>query len=208
MEFWNAQSGIVIGDPINERFFIARTFDGGQSWQGIPENHRPMADSGEACFASSGTNIRKLTKAEGIFISGGLVSHVFVRDKKIRLPMIDGKESTGANSIAVKDKNTWIVAGGDFTTRDSSTNNMAITHDAGITWTYPVVPPGGYRSCIEFIQKKQWITCGLNGADISNDDGQHFSSISKESFNVLRTAKNGTVVFFAGSGGKVAKLVD
>ena len=60
MEFWNEQSGIVIGDPIQHRFFIARTFDGGDHWQMIPENYRPLADSGEACFASSGTNIRKL----------------------------------------------------------------------------------------------------------------------------------------------------
>jgi photosystem II stability/assembly factor-like uncharacterized protein len=29
MEFWNEQSGIVLGDPINNHFFIGRTFDGG-----------------------------------------------------------------------------------------------------------------------------------------------------------------------------------
>ncbi|HNU16128.1 MAG TPA: YCF48-related protein, partial [Chitinophagaceae bacterium] len=33
MEFWNEQAGIVIGDPIDGKFFIARTFDGGISWQ-------------------------------------------------------------------------------------------------------------------------------------------------------------------------------
>jgi photosystem II stability/assembly factor-like uncharacterized protein len=40
MEFWNEQSGIVIGDPIDGRFFIARTFDGGSSWQEIPFDKR------------------------------------------------------------------------------------------------------------------------------------------------------------------------
>ena len=29
MEFWNTNSGIVVGDPINGRFFVTRTFDGG-----------------------------------------------------------------------------------------------------------------------------------------------------------------------------------
>ncbi len=207
MEFWNEQSGIVIGDPINNRFFIGRTFDGGQTWQGIPENLAPVADSGEACFASSGTNIRKLTKSEAVFITGGLVSNVHVRDKKIRLPLADGKESTGANSIAVKDKKTWMIVGGDFNTKDSSTQNAAITFNAGKTWSLPEVAPGGYRSCVEFLKKKQWITCGLNGVDITNDDGKTFSNISKEGFHVVRKAKKGKAVFLAGGGGRIGKLV-
>ena len=88
MEFWNEQAGIVIGDPIKNKFFIARTFDGGKTWQDIPENNRPVADSVEACFASSGTNVRKLTNQEALFITGGLVSNVVVRDKKILLPLV------------------------------------------------------------------------------------------------------------------------
>lgn len=207
MEFWNEQAGIVIGDPINGHFFIARTFDGGQSWQGIPENLSPVADSGEACFASSGTNIRKLTKKEAVFITGGLVSHVQVRNKKIRLPLIDGKETTGANSIAVKNKKTWMVVGGDFNTKDSSTKNAVISFDGGKTFVLPDVPPTGYRSCVEFLKKKQWITCGLNGVDITNDDGKTFSNISKEGFHVLRKAKKGKTVYFAGGGGRIGKMV-
>jgi photosystem II stability/assembly factor-like uncharacterized protein len=206
MEFWNEQSGIAIGDPINNRFFIARTFDGGKSWRGIPENSRPLADSGEACFASSGTNVRKITKQEAVFITGGLVSNVLVRDKKISLPLVQGKESTGANSIAVKNKKTWIVVGGDFNTKDSAANNAAITFNAGKTWSMPLTPPTGYRSCIEFIKNKQWITCGLNGVDISNDDGHSFTNISKEGFHVVIRAKKGKAVFFAGAGGKIGKL--
>jgi len=96
MEFWNEQSGIVIGDPLKGRFFIAQTFDGGNTWQGIPEQNKPIADSGEACFAASGTNIRKLNNAEAIFITGGLTSNVHVQNKKINLPLIQGKETTGA----------------------------------------------------------------------------------------------------------------
>jgi photosystem II stability/assembly factor-like uncharacterized protein len=206
MEFWNEQSGIVIGDPLNGRFYVARTFDGGQSWQGIPEQLRPVADSGEACFASSGTNIRKLTNKEAIFITGGLVSNVHIRDHKIRLPLIDGKESTGANSIAVKNKKTWMVTGGDFNTKDNTTKNAATSFDAGKTWKQPAVPPTGYRSCVEYLKKKQWITCGLNGVDITNDDGNTFANISKEGFHVVRKAKKGTAVYFAGGGGKIGKL--
>ncbi len=208
MEFWNEQSGIVIGDPLKGRFFIAQTFDGGNTWQGIPEQNKPIADSGEACFAASGTNIRKLNNAEAIFITGGLTSNVHVQNKKINLPLIQGKETTGANSIAVKNKKTWMVVGGDFNTKDSSTKNAAITFNGGKKWKTPSKLPGGYRSCVEYIKKKEWITCGLNGVDITKDNGETFTNISKEGFHVVRKAKKGKAVFFAGWNGRIGKLVE
>ena len=146
MEFWNEQSGIVIGDPIGGRFFIARTFNGGKTWRGLPEDGRPVADSGEACFASSGTNVRKLNKAEAVFISGGTSSNIFIRDKKINIPVIQGKESTGANSIAVKDSKMMMIVGGDFYEKDSVFKNCVVTADAGTTWNVPQIPPHGYRT--------------------------------------------------------------
>ncbi len=207
MEFWNEQSGIVIGDPVNGKFFIARTFDGGVTWQGLPPQNYPAADSGEACFASSGTNIRKLDNDEAVFISGGLRSRMFIRDKKIDLPILQGKESTGANSVAVKNSKVMIVVGGDFNTKDSVTKNCVITKDGGNTWYSPLVPPGGYRSCVEFIGKNKWICCGLNGVDISLVNGLQWDNISKEGFHVCRRAKKGKAVYFAGSGGRVGKLL-
>ena len=36
MEFWNQQSGIVVGDPIKGRFFIARSFDNGTTGRKYP----------------------------------------------------------------------------------------------------------------------------------------------------------------------------
>lgn len=207
MEFWNINSGIVIGDPLNNKFFIARTFDGGKSWQGIPEENKPVADSGEACFASSGTNIRKLDRDEAVFISGGLRSRMFIRDKKIDLPILQGKESTGANSIAVKNKKTMIVVGGDFTLKDSTTKNCVITTNGGSSFSSPIIPPHGYRSCVEYLKKKTWISCGLNGVDISTDEGKNWAWISTESFHACRKAKKGTAVYFSGGGGRVGKLI-
>jgi photosystem II stability/assembly factor-like uncharacterized protein len=206
MEFWNDQSGIVIGDPVNDRFYIARTFDGGKTWRDIPANNKPIADKGEACFASSGTNIRKLNKSEAVFVSGGLSSHFFLRNRRIGLPVTQGKESTGANSLAVKNSKTMIVVGGDFLQKDDKNKNCAISNDGGNTWFEPQISPSGYRSCVEYLSKNKWITCGLNGADISTDNGNTWENFSKESFHVCRKAKKGTAVFFAGNG-RVGKLV-
>jgi hypothetical protein len=207
MEFWNEQSGIVIGDPIDNKFFIARTFDGGNTWQNIPPQNYPLAEKGEACFASSGTNIRVLNKKEACFVSGGLRSRLYIRDKKIDLPLIQGTESTGANSIAVKNKKTMMVTGGDFNTKDSSTQNCFITFNGGNTWQAPASGPHGYRSCVEYLDGKKWISCGLNGVDYTTNNGNTWVWISKDSYHVCRKAKKGKAVFFAGGGGRIGKLI-
>lgn len=206
MEFWNDMSGIVIGDPIDGRFFIGRTFDGGNTWQTIPFENQPEGDAGEACFAASGTNIRKFWRDEAVFVSGGSSSYFFKRDKKIRLPLKQGTSTAGANSIAVKKRKTIVVVGGDFTQPNDTTGNCAISFNEGNNWTRPTTPPSGYRSSVEHLRKDRWITCGLNGVDISDDNGQNWRSISDSSFHVVRKAKKGKAVFLVGTNGKIAKL--
>ena len=213
MEFWNEQSGIVIGDPINGRFFIARTFDEGDTWTEIPFKSLPVADSGEACFASSGTNIRKLDRDEACFISGGKRARYFSKGPPIDLPLLQGGQSTGANSIAVRDdkrlkkSNYLVVVGGDFAKDTIAQKNCFISKDGGKKWIIPEVSPHGFRSCVEFISKKRLITCGTSGVDISEDGGMNWKMVSKESFHVCRKAKKGKAVFLAGRDGRIGKLV-
>lgn len=213
MEFWDEFSGIVIGDPIKNKFFVGRTFNGGDTWGEIPQKNLPIADSGEACFAASGTNIRVLDKDEACFVSGGLKSRFFWKKSPISLPIIQGKESTGANSIAVRDKQKvknslhLVVVGGDFAHDTSSDRNCFYTADGGKHWLSPKTPPHGYRSCVEYITKTKLICCGTTGVDFSDDGGKNWKLISTEGFHVCRKAKDGTAVFLAGPNGKIAKLI-
>ncbi len=212
MEFWNEESGIVIGDPMDGKFFVARTFDSGDTWKEIPQKNLPVADSGEACFATSGTNVRALSLGEACFVSGGLRSRFFWKGQPIQLPIIQGTETTGANSIAIRDrkklKNSlhFVVVGGDFAHDSSSLKNCFYTEDGGIHWIAPARPPHGYRSCVEYISKQRLICCGLSGIDASSDGGKNWQLISKEGFHVCRRAKEGTAVYLAGSGGRIARL--
>ena len=212
MEFWNDQSGIALGDPINSRFFITRTFNEGSSWRDMDPKNLPVADSGEAAFASSGTNIRRLDRDEACFISGGKQSRLFWKGLTYDLPFTKGKETAGANSIAVrddkkiKDSKYFVVVGGDFTDPTNSSNNCFVTKDGGKTWLAPATPPAGYRSCVEFVSKTRLITSGLTGVDLSDDGGLNWKSISTESFHVCRKSKEGKSVFLAGADGKIAIL--
>ncbi|HEV3324260.1 MAG TPA: YCF48-related protein [Puia sp.] len=213
MEFWNINSGIVVGDPVNGRFFVARSFDGGDSWHDIPFLELPKADSGEGCFASSGTNVRNLDRDEACFVSGGPNSRLFIRDKAIDLPILQGTTTTGANSIAVKDHKTLhggqhlIVVGGDFSKDTLQEKNCFLTNDGGKTWIRPTTPPHGYRSCIEYIGGNNVLCCGTSGVDISYDNGMNWQLLTTTGFHVCRIAKKGKTTFLAGSGGRIAKLV-
>ena len=76
MEFRDVMHGVVIGDPVDGKFFLAETKNGGESWSEIAAAKRPVTDSGEACFASSGTNIRYIYNRSIVFISGGKINFV------------------------------------------------------------------------------------------------------------------------------------
>lgn len=214
MEFWNEQSGIVIGDPIKGKFFIARTFDNGNHWQEIPFDKLPAADSGEACFAASGTNIRSLSLDQACFVSGGAKSRFFWKGAPIPLPLVQGRETSGANSVAVRDHDKRngseyvVVVGGDFGIDSSiAKDNCVLTNDGGKTWIAPHTLPHGYRSCVEFISKTRLLTCGLSGVDVSTDGGMNWKLVSAQGFHVCRRAKDGKSVFLAGSGGRIARLL-
>ncbi|GAC1585130.1 MAG: oxidoreductase [Ginsengibacter sp.] len=205
MEFWNEKMGIVVGDPINNKFVVARTYDGGKTWHDIDQMNYPDAQEGEACFAASGTNLRTLDEV-AYFVTGGKSANLYILGQPTPLPINHGKQSAGANSIAIKDKNNFIIVGGDFDLPDATSQNACITKDGGKTWSAPQTPPHGYRSCVEYINKRRWITCGYNGVDYSKDDGRNWHNISNESYNVCRRAKKGTSVFLAGATGVIGKL--
>jgi photosystem II stability/assembly factor-like uncharacterized protein len=205
--------GIVVGDPVNGKVFIAETKNGGETWQEWPVDKRPAADSGEAFFAASGTNIRLFADNKFFLVSGGTRSRLFTNKAILEMPVIQGKETTGANSISVFDKGNlkgskqMVVVGGDFFADSSSYKNCFYTSDGGKTWKAPNTPPHGYRSSVEYLSNTDILSCGLNGVDYSSDGGKNWKWISKEGFNVCRIAKEGPAIFLAGNNGKVAKII-
>ena len=213
MDFRDLRNGIVVGDPVDGKFFMAKTNDGGNSWNQVSEEQRPNADEGEAFFASSGTNIRYLSNGSLVFVSGGKNSRLFYDNIPFETLMTKGKESAGAFSVAVYDnyKNTSankiLIVGGDYSADSLTANNCFVSNTGGKTWIVPKTSPNGYRSCVEFLNKETLVTCGTNGVDYSFDGGKNWYLISKEGFHVCRFARFGNTVYLAGSNGKIGKLV-
>lgn len=207
IDFKDNKSGILIGDPLDGRVYLASTQDGGKSWKLLNHQERPVVEPGEACFASSGSNIILQKKKKFIFITGGLSSHLYMGNTRVNLPLLQGRETTGANAIAQKNRTSFVVVGGDFMNKDGYSGGVcAYTKDGGKSWLLPVETCHGYRSAVEWIGKNSWITCGLNGVDISKDGAKHFKQISKIGYNACKRAAGGKRVFFAGSNGRVSAM--
>lgn len=210
--------GVVIGDPINGKIFYALSFDFGKSWKTASNkdtNLIPSVTDGEAFFASSGTNISFLKTSDLspplYAVSGGKASHLWDMNywKKYPLPIMQGENSTGANSLAISPDNTkGMVVGGDFT-KDSiqQKNAVMISFTDSMKMSIPQTSPHGYRSCVIYLTKNQLLTCGTSGIDLSNDGGNNWTLLSTESYHVCQKAKKGNSVYLAGANGKIAKLI-
>lgn len=201
MDFYDNKIGIVVGDPIANRVFLAKTNDGGETWKTLTTKNYPKMKEGEAFFASSGSNIKLLSKKKYVYVSGGKQSNLYKNTKPIPLTFITGIESNGANAIAVKDKNNWMIVGGDYTQKTKAANNVICrTKDGGKHFITADKSVYDYRSGVEYLSGNQWIICGLSGVDISKDNGTTWQNISQEGFHVCKKAKNGTKVYLAGNG--------
>lgn len=215
MDFADFSRGMVIGDPIDGQMFIATTNDNGNSWQEVNTSAPNFTlAKGEAFFAASGSNVRYYRDSSFVIVSGGTRSRIFKNNDTASLPLLQGSESTGANSVDVYDEGNFmkpgkrmIVVGGDFLHPDSISRNCFYTNNSGRTWQQPKTPPHGYRSSVEYLSKDDIITCGINGVDYSRNGGKHWTWISKEGFHVVKIARIGSSVYLAGEKGKIAKLI-
>jgi hypothetical protein len=207
--------GVVVGDPINNKMFMAATNDFGDTWNTLKDTYTLIKD--EAFFAASGTNVKEIwirhARPMWRFVTGGAQSRfsILMNDTLV-LPLAKGKNTTGANSFDCHNENYCVIVGGDFADDKDPTGNCVIVSytnndQKGFTVSKPQTPPHGYRSCVAFIYENQLITCGTSGVDISNDGGMNWTLISPESFHVCQKAKQGNAVFLAGKDGRIAKLI-
>lgn len=205
---FDENNGVVIGDPIDNKAFIASTKDQGNSWQEIEKNKEDTIKNGEAFFAASGTNVKQLKDDKILYVTGGTDSRLFYNQKLYALDIIKGEESTGANSVAVNSsQQNAVIVGGDFKHDTVSTKNCVLVNlHTSLVFSLPKTPPHGYRSCVTYISKDTLITCGTSGIDISTDGGMNWKLISNESFHVCQKTKKGDAFFLAGANGRIAKL--
>lgn len=202
--FWDRERGLVAGDPVDGKFVVMRTLDGGDSWQRIA----PPANAEEGAFAASGTSLIVRPGGRAWIATGGPGGGRVLRSadygltwKTAQTPVRHDEAAAGIFSIAFRDDRHGIVVGGIYTKPDEDRDNVAISSDGGRTWTVPGERPKGFRSAVVFLANGDALAAGPGGTDISHDGGRTWREFSPEGFHSLSAAG-----WASGAKGRIASL--
>jgi len=217
MAFFDSRHGLAVGDPMNGRFVILETNDGGQHWSRIPDAGLPPALPGEGAFAASGTSLVTCgPKDVWLGTGGAATSRVFHSSdggwnwSVVDAPIKAGVASAGIFSLACRDRRHLIAVGGNYSKPDASAVTIARSDDGGSTWI-PSTPQAstGFLSGVAYFDRgakgERLIAVGTEGTSFSVDSGVTWSRLDSLSLNVVMSGTD-SAVWAAGARGKVATL--
>ena len=211
IDFWDKQNGIAFSDPIDGKFFIIKTKDGGKTWQAVNPENIPKNQENEAAFAASGTSLITFgNKYACICTGGGESARVYKTENQgenwevIKTNMSAGK-TNGLFGIRFWNNLNGIAVGGDYQDVTKAIPNVVLTSDGGKTWRdAPQTTPVGLKEGVSVYQKKTLIAVGPSGTCYSKDFGKSWIEIDKTPFHAISISGNG--IWAVGGKGVVAKL--
>jgi photosystem II stability/assembly factor-like uncharacterized protein len=209
MTFFNRHQGLVVSDPVNGKFRLISTNDGGTSWQIVSQADMPPALAGEAAFAASGECLTSHGQRAWFGSGGGAQARIFSskdggKTWQVSATPINSGPSSGVNGIAFHDARHGIAVGGDFNLPKASPNPVALTSDGGTTWRLAASAPSEYRSGVDWLRGHIAIDVGLSGSDYSTDGGNTWTTFDTGSFDTVDCVH--TTCWASGAGGRVAYL--
>jgi len=207
MDFSDRLNGYVLGDPIDGKFVLMETRNGGETWD--PFRKRPNAIRDEASFAASGTCLR-IEKNKLNIVTGGSRSQLLEYSPGTNiwdyspLPVLSGKSSQGAFSFASSaNGSTKIFVGGDYANDKKPDSVAAYLGNRSNLIKVASQGPAGFQSCVEYISGETFLSTGTPGSNLTTDGGKTWRKIDDDSYNVCRKAKHGKLVILAGNDGRI-----
>jgi photosystem II stability/assembly factor-like uncharacterized protein len=208
--FWDETHGLALSDPVDGRFLLIVTDDGGATWTPLPEKSRPEALPKEGAFAASGTCLVTRGENDVWFCTGGAraarVFHSSDRGKTWTVsetPLLAGIESAGVFSIAFRDSTHGVIVGGDYRKPDDKEAKGTVTTDGGKTWKL-IEKPLPFRSGVAWA-KDRWVAVGTSGSDVSEDGGASWRPLDREQYNSVAFTATGDG-WAVGPKGRIAKF--
>lgn len=215
LAFFDSRHGLALGDPVNGRFTMLQTHDGGSHWLRVADTALPVALPNEAAFAASGTALVTCGPRTAWFGTGGArVARVFrTRDagrtwSVSETPVRAASAAAGIFSLACRTDSDGVAVGGNYAHPDSAAVSVAYTHDGGATWT-PAPPSSAtaYLSGVAYLYSgniRSLIGVGTSGTAVSNDDGRTWKQLDSLSLNAVVSLPGHRRALAAGGRGRVA----
>ncbi|KAI4935929.1 hypothetical protein J4E85_001256 [Alternaria conjuncta] len=206
--------GVAMSDPVDGKFRLLETWDGGAHWSIVSNKTMPPALDGEFGFAASGTCI-EAAAGRWYIASGGVdpgrifyttsdsVSHGW----QVANSSISGGAAAGVFSVRFRDTRHGIAVGGDYEQPTASNNTASWSNDGGVSWRKADSFPRGYRSGVSWVpgRRQTAVAVGTSGSDVTIDGGRNWVPIGNGTFDAVECVES-DVCWASGSGGRVAKL--
>lgn len=208
MAMWPGdQDGLAMSDPVNGKFRIIATHDGGASWKKLSPKGMPAAKKGEFAFAASGTCLVTAGHHDAYLASGGTASRIFVtRDRgkhwTVKKSTIPASAAGGVFSMAFRSGH-GIAVGGDFESEDNGKKMVAVSR-GGRSW-HNAGDLSGYRSGVDWRTATMAVAVGPNGSDVSRDGGKTWESFSQVALDAVQCVSR--ACWGSGPEGTVVRLV-
>jgi photosystem II stability/assembly factor-like uncharacterized protein len=204
--------GLAVSDPVDGRFRILSTRDGGRSWDVLPDAGMPDS-TGEANFAASGDCL-VIEGRHAWFGSGGAQSRIFHSTDRGRTwdatdSTIPAGESAGVFGLAFRNPHLGVAVGGDFAAPEAGEDASARSRGSD-SWHN-----GG--DLTQLAEDAAWLSghsrvllsVGESGAtagsSVSWDGGRSWTPISGLGYHALDCTADRSC-WAAGSGGRIARL--
>ena len=206
--------GVAMSDPVNGKFRLLETWDGGVHWAVVSNSSMPAAVPGEFGFAASGTCI-EAAAGRWYIATGGVdpgrilytTSDSVSRGWKVADAKIAGGAAAGVFSVRFRDARHGVAVGGDFEKPTANNASASWSSDGGVTWNGAVSFPGGYRSGVSWVpgRRQMAVAVGTSGSDLTVDGGRSWIGIGNGTFDAVQCVTK-HVCWASGSGGRVARL--
>ena len=212
--FWNQDRAIAFSDPVGTGVFpVLRTTDG-KNWINIG-GRLPKARSGEFGFAASGTCAATQGTQNAWIITGGAVARVLATTdggnswKAYGTPIVQGPPAAGGTTVAFRDAQHGIIAGGDIAEVQTRTQNVAVSDDGGKTWSLAARTPfPGSVFGLAYapgIGPRAVVATGPTGAAWTTNEGKSWNRLSGvQGFWAVGFADN--VGWLVGVNGTILKI--
>jgi photosystem II stability/assembly factor-like uncharacterized protein len=195
IDFWDANHGVIFGDPIAGQFQVLITNDGGKTWKNAAKDLTQLAAlPNEGAFAASGTCVSIASKNDVWFATGGAektrVFHSADRGQTwtfAETAVAAGAPPKGLFSVAFNQHGLGFAVGGDYQKAKGEGLNAVISRDKAKTWNAAPALPSGFLSVVVAVpaQAKTFVVGGLAGSGVTRNAGQSWEVLSDTPMNAI-----------------------